>query len=106
LSSLLCVVHLAWIPVTSDAGLPRARIQQELEHYPGPQLAIVRYAPTHDPLSVEWVYNAADIDAAKVVWAREMQSVQNRELIKYFNNRKVWLVEPDSTPVKVSPYVP
>jgi hypothetical protein len=105
-SVLLCVFHLAWIPVNSASGLPRAMIQQELEHYPGPQLAIVRYAPTHDPLSVEWVYNAADIDAAKVVWAREMQSVQNRELIKYFNNRKVWLVEPDSTPVKVSTYVP
>jgi hypothetical protein len=86
--------------------LQRARIQQELENYPGPQLAIVRYAPEHNPLSVEWVYNAADIDAAKVVWAREMASVQNRELIRYFNNRKVWLVEPDSARVKVSPYVP
>ena len=105
-SVLLCVIHLAWIPVTSDLGLQRARIQQELENYPGPQLAIVRYAPEHNPLSVEWVYNAADIDAAKVVWAREMASVQNRELIRYFNNRKVWLVEPDSARVKVSPYVP
>jgi hypothetical protein len=106
LSVLLCAIHAAWIPFTSDSGLPRARIQQELENHPGTQLAIVRYAPTHNPLSVEWVYNSADIDAAKVVWAREMTSVQNAELIQYFNNRKIWLVEPDSTPAKVSPYVP
>jgi hypothetical protein len=57
-------------------------------------------------LGVEWVYNAADIDAAKVVWAREMSPDRNRELMTYFSNRKVWLVEPDCTPVRVSAYVP
>ncbi len=106
LSILLCVFHLAWIPVSSPAGLPRVRLQHELESEPGPQLAVVRYAPSHDPLGVEWVYNAADIDAAKVVWAREMSPDRNRELITYFSNRKVWLVEPDCTPVRVSAYVP
>jgi hypothetical protein len=44
------------------------------------------------------VYNGADIDAAKVVWARDMGRDRNRELLEYFANRRVWLLEPDQSP--------
>ena len=40
----------------------------------------------------EWVYNAADIDNSKVVWAREMDDADNLDLIRYYKNRTVWLV--------------
>ncbi len=85
-------------------GLARARVQRQLEGYKGPQLVLVQYRPDHNLQSVEWVYNEADVDAAKVVWAREMDPSQNEELIEYFKNRQVWLVEPDETPPRVSPY--
>jgi hypothetical protein len=84
-------------------GTERARIERELEQFPGGQLAIVRYGPDHNPLN-EWVYNCADIDGSKVVWAREMAARDNRELIRYYSSRRVWLVEPDSEPAKISPY--
>ena len=45
----------------------------ELEGYPGSQLAIVRYASDHAPFD-DWVYNAANIDKSKVVWAREAET--------------------------------
>ena len=35
----------------------------------------------HNPLN-EWVYNSADIDGSKVVWAREMDTADNLELIR------------------------
>jgi hypothetical protein len=84
-------------------GTERARVQAALENLPGPQLVLVRYSDIHNPLD-EWVYNAADIDDAKVVWAREMDIPDNRELIGYFRDRTVWLVQPDSIPAIVSPW--
>jgi hypothetical protein len=62
-----------------------------------------RYAPHHD-FDREWVYNEADIDAAKVVWARDMGRSANQELLDYFRDRKVWLVEADSPAPQLRPY--
>lgn len=83
--------------------LDRARVLSQLESYPGGQLCIVRYGPTHN-LHEEWVYNRADIDGAKVVWARDMGAEQNQELIRYFQGRRVWLIEPDAKPPRVTSY--
>jgi hypothetical protein len=33
-----------------------------------------------------------------------MKPADNKELMDYYRDRKVWLVEPDSAPVTVSPY--
>ena len=86
-------------------GTERSRIETELESFPGKQLVIVRYSHEHYPYE-EWVYNAADIDGSKVIWAREMDAANNLELIHYYPDRKVWLVQPDSLPPTVSPYQP
>jgi hypothetical protein len=84
-------------------GTERAQIKAQLEELPGGQLAIVRYGPDHNPLN-EWVYNGADIDGSKVVWAREMDAADNLELMHYYGHRKTWLVEPDAIPARISPY--
>jgi hypothetical protein len=84
-------------------GADRAQVESRLKALPGPQLAIVRYQPQHQVLD-EWVYNHPDIDASKVVWARELDPDDNKRLVDYYRDRTVWLVEPDSSPVAVSPY--
>jgi hypothetical protein len=84
-------------------GATRARVESGLEQLPGRQLVIVRYALGHDPQK-EWVYNAPDIDGSKVVWAREMDTANNLELIRYYKDRKVWLVQPDLRLIQTVPY--
>jgi hypothetical protein len=84
-------------------NMPRAELLHRLENMPGQHLIVVRYAASHLP-DPEWVYNAADIDTSKVVWARDMGEQQNQELLQYFKNRDVWLLDPDESPPKLSPY--
>jgi hypothetical protein len=95
--------HLSTAYGTAPLGLRRADVLAELEKLPGGQLAIVRYTPGHDVFE-EWVYNGADIDKSRVVWAQEMDPASNLELLRYFKGRKAWLVEPDLKPPKISPY--
>src|ERR1700719_567073 len=59
------------------------------------QLVIVVYGPGHN-FDREWVYNDADIDAAKVVWARDMGRDSNQELLNFFKDRRVWRVNADA----------
>jgi hypothetical protein len=84
-------------------GAERAQIEARLSHLSGGQLAIVHYSPNHNP-GDEWVYNDADMDGSKVVWARDAGVTDNLELIRYYRNRKVWLIEPDLIPAGISPY--
>jgi len=97
------MVPLTWCSPHVFDELNRARAQGTLESKPGLQLALVRYR--HDRLQpVDWVANLADIDSQKVIWANDLGPKQNQELIEYFKDRKVWLVEPDKTPPQISPY--
>lgn len=81
------------------------RFASQLAVMPGDDLIIVRYSPDHDP-STEWVHNAADIDHAKIVWAREIPGVPIQPLLNYFHDRRVWLVDADAKPPTLLPYMP
>jgi hypothetical protein len=81
----------------------RVRVLRQLENTPGRHLVIVQYSPDHN-VHREWVYNAADIDDAKVVWAREIPGQPLAPLLKYFSDRKVWTVKPDAETPVPEPY--
>jgi hypothetical protein len=84
-------------------GTQRATIVADLDRIPGKHLALVRYKPDHEPYD-EWVYNGADIDGSRVIWARDMDPQSNQELIRYYGDRDVWLVQPDVDHGKLTPY--
>jgi hypothetical protein len=84
---------------------PRIPAEQYLSTMPGEHLVLVRYSRNHD-VHDESVYNAADIDHAKTVWAREIPGTDLRPLLSYFQNRDVWVFEPDQKPLRLYPYSP
>jgi hypothetical protein len=110
--TLALFLHQAWV-VTQTGGpseqttwqFERAALLQRLEGIEGRHLVLVRYRPDHD-CEAEWVFNAADIDAAKVVWAREMDSAHNVRLLSYFRDRHVWLLDADTVPPRLAAYAP
>ncbi len=88
---------------TCQGDPSRAAIAKTLSNTPGKHLIMVRYEEDHN-LHDEWVYNGAEIDTAKVLWARELDSAQNAKLFAYFKDRQIWLVEPDSDNTELIPY--
>ena len=110
---LICVVMIplrAWVwsrPADPgswmDKGVQRARLLVQLSSLPGPQLVLVHDGPNYDTL-FDWVYNAADIDHSKVIWARDMGPEQNKELIQFYKHRRVWLLETGEILPKLSRY--
>jgi hypothetical protein len=84
-------------------NLDRAQALARLDALPGGQLVFVRFNQYHD-VNNEWVYNLSNIDAQKVVWARDMGDAGNAELIRYYPQRRIWIAEPDVAPPRLSPY--
>ena len=98
LMALLLVLAAAWNLRGMDRqnlfATERQSIEWQLRATDGDHLVMVSYAPNHFAHH-EWVYNEADIDKAKSVWARAMTDQQNQRLLQYFGNRRVWRLEPD-----------
>jgi hypothetical protein len=95
--------HVPIEPPWPRGNLERASILRQLRQQPGLQLVIVRHGPHPDP-TLDWVYNEANIDAARVVWARDMGKDDNQELLTYFKDRRVWQVNSDTVPSQLEPY--
>jgi len=100
-STVVAGTHIE--PIWPRGNLQRAAFLKKLDAMPGRHLVIVHYAPDHGPHN-EWVYNRADIDGAQVVWARDMGEEQNRELLEYFNGRRVWTLYPDAPQPELESY--
>ncbi|MGH7176188.1 MAG: hypothetical protein ACREJC_02300 [Tepidisphaeraceae bacterium] len=73
-------------------GTARTEVIARLQAEPGRQLVLVNYRPGPQ-LLFEWVYNPADIDAARVVFARAMSREQNTSLANHFPDRRIWLLD-------------
>jgi hypothetical protein len=94
---------LLW-PCQGDPS--RTAIAEKLQHTSGQHLILVRYEKDNHNIHDEWVYNGAEIDTAKVLWARELDVQQNAKLFAYFHERKLWLVTPDSDNTYLEVYTP
>jgi hypothetical protein len=86
-----------------DQLMSRSDAISRIKSQEGKHLALVRYG-SHHFSPAEWVHNDADIDGSSIVWAHDMGPEKNQELLDYYKDRKIWLVEPDENPVRIRPY--
>ena len=87
----------------SHEGNKRVRVAGRLLQSGDRHVVFVSYSPDHSPQD-EWVYNAADIDAAPIVWCRAMDETADLEVIRYYKGRQFWIARVGNDAVKVSPY--
>jgi hypothetical protein len=85
---------------------PRQSVVRALTNRGGRHLVFVRYAPDHEIVLIDYVYNRANIDASAIVWARDMGDTANCELVGYYPDRQSWVWEADSSPMTLLPYDP
>jgi len=97
LSSFVATAGIWAIPV-NDA---RASVVQKLQAMPGKHLVIVRYETGTEEAN-DWVYNLSDFAQEKIVWAREISEVDTDALVNAFSDRRIWIVEPQTFPVRLT----
>ena len=112
------LVAVTWLGVALKLGLvaharafappgwetQRAEVARSLDLERGRHVVVVRYGPGHD-VHQEWVYNGADVDGSRVVWARETDGPSMRRFLAAYSDRRAWLVEPDTDPSRLAPYL-
>ncbi len=71
-------------------------LKQEIEKYaenlPGKYLALVSYDSNYTPHD-EIVFNKADIENSKLIWAYDLGEDENREFVEYHSDRKILYVK-------------
>jgi hypothetical protein len=77
----------------------------ELAKTPGNHLVFVK-AKTNPSNLFQWIYNTADIDGSRFVWARDLGDVGNAQLAASMAGRSVWMVDPNVEPASLTAYHP
>ena len=96
-SPLALMQYETWDFINHGSGSRRAMVAEDLARIPGKLIVLVHYSPRHI-FQDEWVWNAADIDGSRVVFARDLGESGNSELIRYYSGRKILRLEPDALP--------
>jgi MFS family permease len=111
LSFPVCMMHVMKNPYTDTClgagptgNWSRAAITARLGALPGKYLVIVRYSQQQHNANEEWVYNGANVDESKIVWARYIPEISMQPLLDYFHDRSVWVVDADDSPPRLTPY--
>jgi len=92
-------------PLRESFGERRAALIQTLSKLEGHHLVLVRYPDPQACVQNEWVYNGADIDSQRVIFAHDRGPVDNSALLDYFKDRKKWLLTATCSGEQLTPLV-
>ncbi len=92
-----------WDSINHANPQRRIEVRRQLAGIKGQLLVFVRYSP-HHIYQDEWVWNDADIDGSRIVYARDLGPEEDEELIRYYPKRKVLLLEPDGAIPQIGAY--
>jgi hypothetical protein len=95
--------YQTWDAINHANPARRIAVREQLAGVPGQLLVFVRYFPQH-VFQEEWIFNAADIDGSRIVWARDLGPAENRALLNYYPHRRALLLEPDQETPELSDY--
>jgi len=90
-------VDHVWGCCPMQGNLARAATVRELEAMGGRHLVLITYNPNHY-VHHEWVFNAASIADARIIWARSMTPEKDAALMAAYPDRTVWRMNPDLNP--------
>jgi len=103
---LVLVVHVAVaLLLHGDTEQPGSRtsVTRDLAQKGGEHLVFVQYDSDYT-LHREWVYNAADMAAAPVIFAHDLGADRNPALVALYPNRSVWLLHVSLRKTQLEPY--
>lgn len=80
----------------------KAAMEKAVETLPGKYIAVVSYASNYS-VHDEIVYNKADIENAKLVWAYDLGEEKNAALLDYYNDRKILRVKISGSQIEIIP---
>ncbi|MBV8843937.1 MAG: hypothetical protein JO307_14100, partial [Bryobacterales bacterium] len=86
--------------VVTATNTPRSKVVEQLKA--GKHVVMVRYSADHS-FHYGVVFNDADIDASRIVWARDLGDAANKEIKHYYRDRQFWQYNPDLAPDALAP---
>jgi hypothetical protein len=100
---LAILVFVAKQSVAPSIG-PNARegIEARLRSLEGRHLVVVK--DECSPANWGFVYNDADVDASKIVWAKDLGPTDNSALLAYYKDRHIWLLEIERGEARIRPF--
>lgn len=87
----------------ADSTPPRAQIRVQLEAISGYHLVFVEYDKTFS-IHYELVYNGADLNGARIVFAHDLGTEHNAALIQVLPERSVWRARVSNERTELLPY--
>ncbi len=96
-TALLTQSHPLPQPINATRDQVAASLDSSARH-----VILVHYTGVQSPHE-EWVYNSANIDSQRVIWAHDLGEERNEPLLRYYADRRIWRFEPDISPVRLQP---